>query len=54
MTFQYKFYCTKIFTAINYTPESRGAIQSMSGTESCYDNSRMDSFFATLKDLQKL
>jgi transposase InsO family protein len=29
--------------------ESRGAIQSMSGTGRCYDNARMESFFATLK-----
>jgi transposase InsO family protein len=28
---------------------SRGAIQSMSGTGRCYDNARMESFFATLK-----
>ncbi len=27
----------------------RGAIQSMSGTGRCYDNARMESFFATLK-----
>ena len=26
-----------------------GAIQSMSGTGRCYDNARMESFFATLK-----
>ncbi|BAK97517.1 putative transposase orfB for insertion sequence element [Oscillibacter valericigenes Sjm18-20] len=26
-----------------------GAVQSMSGTEHCYDNARMESFFATLK-----
>jgi len=26
-----------------------GAIQSMSGTGKCYDNARMESFFATLK-----
>ena len=26
-----------------------GAVQSMSGTGKCYDNARMDSFFATLK-----
>jgi transposase InsO family protein len=26
-----------------------GAIQSMSGTGNCYDNARMESFFATLK-----
>ena len=29
--------------------ESRSAIQSMSGTGRCYDNARMESFFATLK-----
>ena len=29
--------------------EFRGAIQSMSGTGRCYDNARMESFFATLK-----
>ena len=29
--------------------KSRGAIQSMSGTGRCYDNARMESFFATLK-----
>lgn len=29
--------------------EARGAIQSMSGTGRCYDNARMESFFATLK-----
>ena len=29
--------------------ESRNAIQSMSGTGRCYDNARMESFFATLK-----
>jgi len=29
--------------------ESRGATQSMSGTGRCYDNARMESFFATLK-----
>jgi transposase InsO family protein len=29
--------------------ESHGAIQSMSGTGRCYDNARMESFFATLK-----
>lgn len=29
--------------------ESRCAIQSMSGTGRCYDNARMESFFATLK-----
>jgi transposase InsO family protein len=29
--------------------ESRGAVQSMSGTGRCYDNARMESFFATLK-----
>jgi transposase InsO family protein len=29
--------------------ESRGAIQSMSGTGRCYDNARMESFIATLK-----
>ena len=29
--------------------ESCGAIQSMSGTGRCYDNARMESFFATLK-----
>jgi transposase InsO family protein len=28
---------------------SHGAIQSMSGTGRCYDNARMESFFATLK-----
>ena len=28
---------------------TRGAIQSMSGTGRCYDNARMESFFATLK-----
>jgi transposase InsO family protein len=28
---------------------ARGAIQSMSGTGRCYDNARMESFFATLK-----
>jgi transposase InsO family protein len=28
---------------------SRGAVQSMSGTGRCYDNARMESFFATLK-----
>jgi putative transposase len=28
---------------------SAGAIQSMSGTGRCYDNARMESFFATLK-----
>lgn len=27
----------------------RGAVQSMSGTGRCYDNARMESFFATLK-----
>ena len=27
----------------------RGAVQSMSGTGKCYDNARMESFFATLK-----
>ena len=26
-----------------------GAVQSMSGTGRCYDNARMESFFATLK-----
>ena len=29
--------------------EQYGAIQSMSGTGRCYDNARMESFFATLK-----
>jgi len=29
--------------------KSRNAIQSMSGTGRCYDNARMESFFATLK-----
>jgi transposase InsO family protein len=29
--------------------ESRRAVQSMSGTGRCYDNARMESFFATLK-----
>jgi transposase InsO family protein len=29
--------------------ESRSAVQSMSGTGRCYDNARMESFFATLK-----
>ncbi|MBA9086861.1 transposase InsO family protein [Fontibacillus solani] len=29
--------------------DKRGAIQSMSGTGRCYDNARMESFFATLK-----
>jgi transposase InsO family protein len=29
--------------------KSRGAVQSMSGTGRCYDNARMESFFATLK-----
>ena len=29
--------------------ECNGAIQSMSGTGRCYDNARMESFFATLK-----
>jgi transposase InsO family protein len=29
--------------------ETRGAVQSMSGTGRCYDNARMESFFATLK-----
>jgi transposase InsO family protein len=29
--------------------EVRGAIQSMSGTGRCFDNARMESFFATLK-----
>ena len=28
---------------------ARGAVQSMSGTGRCYDNARMESFFATLK-----
>ncbi|MDD4414565.1 MAG: integrase core domain-containing protein [Oscillospiraceae bacterium] len=27
-----------------------GAVQSMSGTGRCYDNARMESFFATLKN----
>jgi transposase InsO family protein len=31
------------------TLASFGAIQSMSGTGRCYDNARMESFFATLK-----
>jgi transposase InsO family protein len=29
--------------------ETHGAVQSMSGTGRCYDNARMESFFATLK-----
>lgn len=29
--------------------QSRSAVQSMSGTGRCYDNARMESFFATLK-----
>jgi transposase InsO family protein len=29
--------------------KSHGAVQSMSGTGRCYDNARMESFFATLK-----
>lgn len=29
--------------------EKHGAVQSMSGTGRCYDNARMESFFATLK-----
>ncbi len=31
------------------TLKKRGAIQSMSGSGKCYDNARMESFFATLK-----
>lgn len=39
------------FTSQEYRDELRkyGAIQSMSGTGKCYDNARMESFFATLK-----
>lgn len=36
--------CLTKYGAIQY-----GAIQSMSGTGRCYDNARMESFFATLK-----
>lgn len=31
------------------TLKNHGAVQSMSGTGKCYDNARMESFFATLK-----
>ena len=34
--------------------EQYGAIQSMSGTGRCYDNARMESFFATLKERETL
>ena len=39
------------FTSYDYrkTLAQYGAIQSMSGTGRCYDNARMESFFATLK-----
>jgi transposase InsO family protein len=39
------------YTSVRFREElaSRGAIQSMSGTGKCYDNARMESFFATLK-----
>ena len=36
-------------TAFRLSMEKHGAIQSMSGTGRCYDNARMESFFATLK-----
>lgn len=39
-------YTSRLFRA---ALEKRGAIQSMSGTGRCYDNARMESFFATLK-----
>lgn len=39
-------YTSRVFRA---TLKKYGAIQSMSGTGRCYDNARMESFFATLK-----
>lgn len=36
-------------TIFRETLEKYGAVQSMSGTGKCYDNARMESFFATLK-----
>ena len=36
-------------TAFRNTLAQYGAVQSMSGTGRCYDNARMESFFATLK-----
>lgn len=40
-------------TAFRKTLSKYGAVQSMSGTGRCYDNARMESFFATLNTLKK-